>query len=268
MKISNVAKIAIIPFIIGNEQPWRPRTGRELVILFNSFGFRDDVYADGLPKLNNSNLKTSKKQYVQDRLLKIQDEKQFKIIIENLISESDNKDFAAQLINSEVTPDQCSVVLLNGEYVLVGIDSSASFDITNAVTFKGIQDDIIASLDNAKVSVIVAMAWFTNEVLLHKLLEKQAEGIDVELVIYNDGVNAAHGVDLSNLKHTKIRGTRGGLMHDKFCVIDNQIFITGSYNWSTNAECRNDENIIIAKDPDTATKYSIEFRRLKSKGKI
>lgn len=52
-------------------------------------------------------------------------------------------------------------------------------------------------------------------------------------------------------------------MHNKFCVIDNQKVLTGSYNWITNAESKNDENVLITIDNDTATKYSIEFRRLK-----
>ena len=51
-------------------------------------------------------------------------------------------------------------------------------------------------------------------------------------------------------------------MHDKFCIIDNQIVITGSYNWTDNAEFKNDENIVILKDNEQATKYSLEYKRL------
>jgi len=58
------------------------------------------------------------------------------------------------------------------------------------------------------------------------------------------------------------RGSRGGLMHDKFCVIDNQIVITGSYNWTDNAEFKNDENVTVQRDPSQATLYSEEYRRL------
>jgi phosphatidylserine/phosphatidylglycerophosphate/cardiolipin synthase-like enzyme len=107
------------------------------------------------------------------------------------------------------------------------------------------------------------MAWFTNEDLLDKLVEKQKQGIDVQVAIYDDVVNRKHGVDLSKVPHTLInKGKRGGLMHDKFCVIDNQIVITGSYNWTNNAETRNDENVTIENDPDQATKFSEEYRRL------
>ena len=108
------------------------------------------------------------------------------------------------------------------------------------------------------------MAWFTNETLFSKLIEKQEQGLDVQLLIFDDGVNRKHGVDFNRLNCTHLkRGLRGGLMHDKFCIIDNQIVITGSYNWTNNAEHRNDENISTAKDPEQATRYSIEFIKLK-----
>ena len=74
MKISNASKEAIASFIIGNNNElWFARTGKDLVSLFQIYGFRDDVYNGGLPKLNNSNLNTSKTNYVKDRLYKISD---------------------------------------------------------------------------------------------------------------------------------------------------------------------------------------------------
>ena len=61
----------------------------------------------------------------------------------------------------------------------------------------------------------------------------------------------------------KVRGERGGIMHNKFCVIDNQIVISGSYNWTDNAELKNAENINITEnDNELATNYSLEFKKL------
>lgn len=51
-------------------------------------------------------------------------------------------------------------------------------------------------------------------------------------------------------------------MHNKFCVIDNQKVITGSYNWSVNAENKNDENAAVMYDDERASDYSVEFRNL------
>ena len=75
-------------------------------------------------------------------------------------------------------------------------------------------------------------------------------------------------MELSQLNVVAIRSERNGLMHDKFCVIDNQIVISGSYNWTNNAEYKNSENInIIEDDNKLATKYSLEFNRLWGFGK-
>lgn len=69
------------------------------------------------------------------------------------------------------------------------------------------------------------------------------------MAIYDDGVNRVHGVDFSRLYHVPIRrALRWGLMHNKFCIIDNQMVITGSYNWTSNAELRNTENVTIRRD--------------------
>ncbi|NLL27457.1 MAG: phosphatidylserine synthase, partial [Bacteroidales bacterium] len=72
-----------------------------------------------------------------------------------------------------------------------------------------------------------------------------------------------YGVDITKFhNHYFLKGTRGGTMHHKFCVIDNQVVITGSYNWSNNAEFKNDENVTVEYNPEQATSYSLEYKRL------
>ncbi len=54
-------------------------------------------------------------------------------------------------------------------------------------------------------------------------------------------------------------------MHHKFCVIDQETIITGSYNWSRRARI-NDENIIVVTDaPDLAGQYLETFHALREK---
>ena len=51
-------------------------------------------------------------------------------------------------------------------------------------------------------------------------------------------------------------------MHNKYCIIDNDTVITGSYNWTTAAETKNDENITIhcicSDGSDLVKKYILE----------
>jgi len=53
-------------------------------------------------------------------------------------------------------------------------------------------------------------------------------------------------------------------MHHKVIIIDNQIVITGSYNFSNNAEYENDENILIIHDPKIADLFYDEYLNLLS----
>ena len=135
-------------------------------------------------------------------------------------------------------------------------------NIETEAHFQDIQNNILKELDAARVSITVVMAWFTNNILRDKLVEKYKEGLEVKVAIYDDGVNRIHGVDLGEVPIVKIKAPKGGIMHNKFCVIDNQVVITGSYNWTSNAEFRNEENISIIKDNKTASDYSVKYRNL------
>lgn len=55
--------------------------------------------------------------------------------------------------------------------------------------FSGIQDVIVHQIQNTKVSLRIAMAWFTNPVIFDSLLKSCRKGIDVILLINNDLIN-------------------------------------------------------------------------------
>ena len=53
-----------------------------------------------------------------------------------------------------------------------------------------------------------------------------------------------------------------GLLHHKVFIIDEKIVVMGSYNFSQNAEERNDENLLIIYDPVIAEQFLFEFKRV------
>lgn len=56
-------------------------------------------------------------------------------------------------------------------------------------------------------------------------------------------------------------------MHDKIILIDGQIVITGSYNFTAAAEKKNDENILIIHNADIASLYLQDFWRIYQRAK-
>ncbi len=167
-------------------------------------------------------------------------------------------------LKSMVTPDYCVKEI--HEALTVFFSSSAQASSVRKVKtdayFDNIEKQVINDLKAARVSILVAMAWFTNQRIADVLVEKYKEGLDVRVVSFDDHVNAKFGVDLDGIPHKKVKSPSGGIMHDKFCVIDNQKVLTGSYNWSVNAENKNVENVPVIYDDARASDYSVEFRRL------
>jgi len=58
------------------------------------------------------------------------------------------------------------------------------------------------------------------------------------------------------------RDCKGGLMHNKVIVVDQEIVLTGSYNFTKNATKRNAENLIVIKNKTIALEYQKESDKL------
>jgi phosphatidylserine/phosphatidylglycerophosphate/cardiolipin synthase-like enzyme len=55
---------------------------------------------------------------------------------------------------------------------------------------------------------------------------------------------------------------RYSILHDKFAVIDGETLETGSFNFTSAAERKNAENVIVLHDPAVAQHYTDEWDRL------
>jgi len=55
---------------------------------------------------------------------------------------------------------------------------------------------------------------------------------------------------------------QGDLLHHKAGILDGQIVITGSQNWSVAANQGNDENLLVINNPTVAAHFQREFDRL------
>lgn len=135
--------------------------------------------------------------------------------------------------------------------------------------FDNIQTIIIKHLSNAKSSVKIAMAWFTNPVIFNTLLKICKRGIEVDLLINNDLINnRPNGLPFNKLIQA---GTNlyiaepPTLIHNKFCIIDGQIVIDGSYNWTILAEKNNDENIVVIENGAAIESFIDAFNKLTRK---
>lgn len=133
------------------------------------------------------------------------------------------------------------------------------------VHFEDIQRQIVEQLEIAKFTIWVAVAWFTDRVLFEKLLTKENQGINVQLIIIDDETNKNSGLDYDKFEtyRLKKRGKYENIMHHKFCIIDLKTVIRGTYNWTNKAQFNN-EDITIVNSRKDAEEFAERFIKLKN----
>ena len=129
--------------------------------------------------------------------------------------------------------------------------------------FEHIGEEVIKKIISAKKSIKIAMAWFTNfdifRVIKHKL---ESSDVEITLVTNNDLIN--NGGYCLNFNELIGAGLKiylyeyPDMLHHKFCIIDDELVMTGSYNWTFFSEAVNRENMFIIKDDDMVTESFID----------
>ena len=122
--------------------------------------------------------------------------------------------------------------------------------------------EIILELEKANNEILVASAWFTDPDLFNTLLRKQKNGVSVRLIIADNESNQKINFSLLEKEGGivyKAKNKGYGMMHKKYCVIDEKLAIHGSYNWTLNAKRNNLESVIITDHQETINELHKSF---------
>jgi phosphatidylserine/phosphatidylglycerophosphate/cardiolipin synthase-like enzyme len=129
----------------------------------------------------------------------------------------------------------------------------------------GVLNHILTLVGSAQQSVYFMAYSFTADELAEVLLARAAAGVEVKGVFEADQYSANIGTEFDHLLDGGLAVRLDGNpdhMHHKVILIDGQIVITGSYNFSANAEETNDENLLVIHSPDVAALFLVEFQRV------
>ncbi len=125
-------------------------------------------------------------------------------------------------------------------------------------------NELVKNIDNAKKYVYVAMFFLTHNKIINALEIANNRGVDVKVI-----TDASAAQEIFS-KHHKIRAKNipvkvenwTGKMHMKTIIIDDELFTVGSMNATKTAETKNDENIVIVKNPKLAKELKNIFNQL------
>ena len=132
----------------------------------------------------------------------------------------------------------------------------------NAIT-----DRVLDYVNNAKKYIYMPVFVITHKPLEAALLNAKARGVDVKLIVDATNVYATK----SSVQTLRSKGipvkveNYAGKLHSKSIIIDDEYILAGSMNFSRSGESRNDENILIIKNPRLAVFYRDFFNYLWAK---
>ncbi|MCU0519136.1 MAG: phospholipase D-like domain-containing protein [Anaerolineae bacterium] len=124
-----------------------------------------------------------------------------------------------------------------------------------------VRSRIIELINDAETSLHFLAYTFTDDGIANAIIDRHRDGLDVSGVI--EGRNTEDpGSDFSAFVGAGVPVLKDGnpyLMHHKVIIVDGDIVITGSYNFSASAANANDENVLILRSPDVAAAYEQEY---------
>lgn len=129
----------------------------------------------------------------------------------------------------------------------------------------GAEAAVIAAINNANEGVYVLAYSFTSKPIVNALIAATQRGVQVEVIVDKSQVKGKGSMGSEMVAHAPVYVDRQhAIAHNKVIVIDWKTVVTGSFNFTANAEHRNAENLIIIHSPKLADFYFTEW--LKHKG--
>jgi hypothetical protein len=129
------------------------------------------------------------------------------------------------------------------------------------IEFNELKRHIIEQISKSKLSIEIAVAWISDKDICNELLKAHQRYVQIKILTIDCETNRKALSSLERLLDVRYAKKTGNFMHNKFSIFDNEVVISGSYNWSINA-MGNDENIMIVINKEISGKFKMAFNDL------
>jgi phosphatidylserine/phosphatidylglycerophosphate/cardiolipin synthase-like enzyme len=119
-------------------------------------------------------------------------------------------------------------------------------------------DAIVQALGSARWTVLAQAYSFTSAPIAKALLDAHTRGVQVQVILdksqRSDKYSSADF--LANQGVPVVIDANHAIAHHKIIVIDGELVITGSFNFTNAAQEKNAENMLIIRDPVLSARYA------------
>ena len=133
----------------------------------------------------------------------------------------------------------------------------------HARDYRGGPDAILAAaIDQARLSVDVAVYSLTLWSIRDALIDAHKRGLVVRMVMESDNMDSREVQQIKDSGIPIVSDQQEGLMHNKFVIIDRSEVWTGSMNFTVGGAYRDNNNLISIQSAMVAEDYTHEFEEM------
>lgn len=121
----------------------------------------------------------------------------------------------------------------------------------------GVTDAVVAEIGRSQQTIFVQAYSFTSRPIAEALLRANQRGVVVHVILdRSQRTEKYSSADfLVNSGMPVLIDARHAIAHNKIMVLDGEVVITGSFNFTNQAERENAENLLIIRDREIAARY-------------
>jgi phosphatidylserine/phosphatidylglycerophosphate/cardiolipin synthase-like enzyme len=117
---------------------------------------------------------------------------------------------------------------------------------------------IVQAVGEAQRTILAQAYSFTSAPIAKALLDAHKRGVQVQVILDKSQRSEKYSSAdfLANQGVPVVIDANHAIAHNKVIVIDGEMVLTGSFNFTKAAQAKNAENLLVIRDPTLATQYT------------
>jgi phosphatidylserine/phosphatidylglycerophosphate/cardiolipin synthase-like enzyme len=136
-----------------------------------------------------------------------------------------------------------------------------------------VADRLIELIAVERTQILAAVYCFTHKEICKAFIDAKQRGVKVQLIVDPYSLSSSdtvakmvdEGVEVF-VWSPRASGKRAGLMHDKFCILGDDVVWTGSFNFTHPANISHQENVVVLRSAEVAASFKKQFELIKTRG--
>jgi phosphatidylserine/phosphatidylglycerophosphate/cardiolipin synthase-like enzyme len=126
----------------------------------------------------------------------------------------------------------------------------------------GCTDAVVREIESARTTILVQAYSFTSAPIARALVDAKRRGVRVQVILDKGELrqNYREPDFLAQVGVPTRVDAQHANAHNKVMIIDRQVVLTGSFNFTRQAETSNAENLLVIRSPELARQYTANWQ--------